>query len=282
MKSVFIFSDNQKDNISYYERDPAIVVLLNRDDLPYLKEQEFADFAAIYVLIGGEKRYIGQAAGQTIAQRLSQHFATQNKAWVESVLFFSRTDGKLSKADTDYLERRLIQDFQEKSDYHLTNSTVGNHSYIGKLQQAQSNQLYNTVFEIIDQIANIDLFGASTEARAETGRISDEFSLTYDNKTVVARSARRLFVEFVKSVFKNPRYQDEITGLVIDTEPTSVFLFGKKAPSRNLGEQIFDGIWLYTNFSRKDLHRKLTDLARKLGINIQLQWAVADKRIDKK
>ncbi|MHC3836088.1 GIY-YIG nuclease family protein, partial [Streptococcus thermophilus] len=66
-----------------------------------------------------------------------------------------------SKADTDYLEKRLIQDFTEKSDYQMMNSTIGNKSYIGKLPKAQLDQLYETVFEIIDDIANIDLFGVS-------------------------------------------------------------------------------------------------------------------------
>ncbi len=38
MKQIFIFSDTQKDNISYFEREPAILVSMSRSDLPYLKE----------------------------------------------------------------------------------------------------------------------------------------------------------------------------------------------------------------------------------------------------
>ena len=53
MKQIFIFSDSQKDNISYFEREPAMLVSMNRSDLPYLKEQDFASHTAIYVLIGG-------------------------------------------------------------------------------------------------------------------------------------------------------------------------------------------------------------------------------------
>lgn len=107
MKQIFIFSDTQKDNISYFEREPAILVSMSRSDLPYLKKQDFANYPAVYVLIGGNKRYVGQAAGQSISLRLSQHFLKEDKAWVKSVLFFVRADGKMSKADTDYLERRL-------------------------------------------------------------------------------------------------------------------------------------------------------------------------------
>ncbi|MFS9271942.1 hypothetical protein QM457_07525 [Streptococcus timonensis] len=82
MKQIFIFSDTQKDNISYFEREPAILVSMSRSDLPYLKEQDFANYQAVYVLIGGNKRYVGQAAGQSISLRLSQHFLKEDKAKV--------------------------------------------------------------------------------------------------------------------------------------------------------------------------------------------------------
>ena len=82
MKQIFIFSDTQKDNISYFEREPAILVSMSRSDLPYLKEQDFANYQAVYVLIGGNKRYVGQAAGQSISLQLSQHFLKEDKAKV--------------------------------------------------------------------------------------------------------------------------------------------------------------------------------------------------------
>lgn len=67
-------------------------------------------------MIGENKRYVGQVAGQGITQRLTQHFQNKDNDWVEFVLFFARADGKMSKAGTDYLERRLIKDFKKKSD----------------------------------------------------------------------------------------------------------------------------------------------------------------------
>lgn len=47
-------------------------------------------------------------------QKVTQHFQNKDNDWVEFVLFFARADGKMSKADTDYLERRLIKDFKKK------------------------------------------------------------------------------------------------------------------------------------------------------------------------
>lgn len=199
MKQIYIFSDKQKDSISYFESEPAILVSMKRSELPYLKTYDFSEFPAVYVLIGGNKRYVGQVAGQTIAQRLAQHFLKEDKAWVDAVLFFSRSDGKMSKSDTEYLERKLIHDFKTKSEYDLTNSTVGNSSYIDKLQKAKSNQLYDTVFEIIDEIANIDLFGSSEDVSAPSPTDSNTgmFEINYDGLKVKNNSARGLLVDFV-------------------------------------------------------------------------------------
>lgn len=55
---------------------------MSRSDLPYSKEQDFANYPAVYVLIGGNKRYVGQDAGQSISLRLSQHFLKEDKAKV--------------------------------------------------------------------------------------------------------------------------------------------------------------------------------------------------------
>lgn len=235
MKQIFIFSDTQKDNISYFEREPAILVSMSRSDLPYLKEQDFSNYPAVYVLIGGNKRYVGQAAGQSISLRLSQHFLKEDKAWVESVLFFTRADGKMSKAGTDYLEKRLIQDFQEKSDYEMMNSTAGNTSYIDKLQKAKSDQLYDTVFEIIDEIANIDLFGTSEDSETQIYEFSSsgQYEIEYDGKKISSKSARGLLVDFVSQLFADGNYNNQLQELIVDETPSFAMILGRKPSMYN-------------------------------------------------
>ena len=277
MKQIFIFSDTQKDNISYFEREPAILVSMSRSDLPYLKEQDFANYPAVYVLIGGNKRYVGQAAGQSISLRLSQHFLKEDKAWVESVLFFARADGKMSKADTDYLERRLIQDFQEKSDYELMNSTTGNSSYIDKLQKAQSDQLYDTVFEISDEIANIDLFGTSEDNETPTYEYSSsgQYEIEYDKKQLSSKSARGLLVDFVSQLFTDAKYNEQLQELIVDETPSFAMILGRK-PSMYNGRpnsaKVADGVWVYANFNKKNVRIKIEKLARQLGIPVKIKW----------
>lgn len=66
----------------------------------------------------------------------------------------------------------------------MMNSTTGNSSYIDKLQKAKSDQLYDTVFEIIDEIANIDLFGTSEGNETPTYEYSSsgQYEIEYDEK----------------------------------------------------------------------------------------------------
>lgn len=277
MKQIFIFSDTQKDNISYFEREPAILVSMSRSDLPYLKEQDFSNYPAVYVLIGGNKRYVGQAAGQSISLRLSQHFLKEDKACKESVLFFTRADGKMSKADTDYLEKRLIQDFQEKSDYEMMNSTAGNTSYIDKLQKAKSDQLYDTVFEIIDEIANIDLFGTSEDSETQIYEFSSsgQYEIEYDGKKISSKSARGLLVDFVSQLFADGNYNNQLQELIVDETPSFAMILGRK-PSMYNGRpnsaRVADGVWVYANSNKKNVRIKIDKLARQLGIPVKIKW----------
>ena len=164
--------------------------------------------------------------------RLTQHFQNKANDWVESVLFFGRADGKMSKADTDYLERRLIKDFSEKSSYELTNSTKGNKSYIDKLQKAKSDQLYNIAFEILNDVANIDLFGTEKE-ESNTYNEDHPFKLTFENKVITAKSARKLYTKFAEAVIENPSYEAIIKKIVVEGYPTYSLIFGSEIGNYN-------------------------------------------------
>lgn len=183
----------------------------------------------------------------------------------------------MSKADTDYLERKLIQDFKEKSDFDLTNSTAGNTSYIDKLQKAKSDQLYDTVFEIIDEIANIDLFGATEEVEDDTVPTitGDAFEVEYNGKKIASSSARGLFIDFVKDVVNDSEYENQIKEIIIDNAPTFGMILGRKVSTYNgrpNSAEVANGIWLYTNFSRKNMKKKIEKFAGQMGLKIKLKW----------
>lgn len=183
----------------------------------------------------------------------------------------------MSKADTDYLEKRLIQDFQEKSDYEMMNSTAGNTSYIDKLQKAKSDQLYDTVFEIIDEIANIDLFGTSEDSETQIYEFSSsgQYEIEYDGKKISSKSARGLLVDFVSQLFADGNYNNQLQELIVDETPSFAMILGRK-PSMYNGRpssaRVADGVWVYANFNKKNVRIKIDKLARQLGILVKIKW----------
>ncbi|MDP0229195.1 GIY-YIG nuclease family protein, partial [Glaesserella parasuis] len=77
-----------------------------------LKYLEEANKAGIYILLGENQRYVGQASNK-IYERLAAHHLDENKSWWNQIIFFGREDGHLDKSQTDYLEKRLIEAFKK-------------------------------------------------------------------------------------------------------------------------------------------------------------------------
>ncbi len=106
-----IVSDRSKDNITVYTKEPVFLAIADREDLKVLKDLEEANKAGIYILLGENQRYVGQASGK-IYDRLKQH--NEQKDWWNKIIFFGREDGRLDKSQTDYLEKKLIDEFKKR------------------------------------------------------------------------------------------------------------------------------------------------------------------------
>ena len=103
---IFINRESGNDNISIFYDEPTFVVIANKDDLPAIQLIEESQKPGIYILLGDNKRYVGQASN-SIFSRLQQH--NTNKPWWNKLIFFGREDGHLSKAQLDLLERLIIE-----------------------------------------------------------------------------------------------------------------------------------------------------------------------------
>lgn len=277
MKHIYLFTDNQKDNITYFKSEIAYLVTMNIDDMPYLKEQDFADYSGIYVLIGDNKRYIGQACSCSISKRLSTHIYGGKKDWIQSILFFCRTDGKMSKFEADYLEKKLIFDFFEKSEFDLDNSTSGNSSYIDSLQKAMSDSLYYHVLGIVEDIANIDLFGTNVmndQIGNEDKSLSTKFELEFNDLTFTHHTARGVFLPFMKYILNESKYSDVVRKNIVDDSPSVKYILGTKV-STYKGQpnsiKLEDQVWLYVNLSRKTVLYKINKLAEELNIKLNVK-----------
>ncbi|CAJ2230903.1 GIY-YIG nuclease family protein [Fructilactobacillus sanfranciscensis] len=128
---IFINRESGNDNISIFYDEPSFVVIANKDDLASIQLIDESKKLGIYILLGGDKRYIGQASN-AIFNRLQQHYI--NKPWWNKLIFFGREDGHLSKAQLDLLERKIIEKMK-RAEIELDNNTQGNQSYIDKLSQ---------------------------------------------------------------------------------------------------------------------------------------------------
>lgn len=102
------------------------------------------------------------------------------------------------------------------------------------MQKAKSDQLYNIAFEIIDEIANIDLFGViDDEKKANSYNENHPFKLMFGDTVLTAPSARRLFIGFAEAIVENKRYEQIAKGMVIKGCPTFSLLFGNELGSYN-------------------------------------------------
>ncbi|MCP1659762.1 GIY-YIG nuclease family protein [Neisseria perflava] len=131
-----IVSDRGRDNITVYTQEPAFFAIADREDMNALKRLEEANRAGIYILLGDNIRYVGQAS-RSVYDRLHTHVKAQDKTWWNKVIFFGREDGHLDKSQTDYLEKLLIEQFAQ-TDLTLDNANIGNTSYIEKTSKIKA------------------------------------------------------------------------------------------------------------------------------------------------
>ncbi|WP_270325350.1 hypothetical protein [Weissella cibaria] len=68
---IFINRESGNDNISIFYDEPSFVVIANKDDLASIQLIDESKKTGIYILLGDDKRYIGQASN-AIFSRLQQ------------------------------------------------------------------------------------------------------------------------------------------------------------------------------------------------------------------
>lgn len=68
---IFINRESGNDNISIFYDEPSFVVIANKDDLASIQLIDESKKTGIYILLGDDKRYIGQAPN-AIFSRLQQ------------------------------------------------------------------------------------------------------------------------------------------------------------------------------------------------------------------
>lgn len=265
-----IISDRAKDNITVYTKEPVFLAIADREDLKALKHLEEANKAGIYILLGENQRYVGQASGK-IYDRLITH--NENKDWWSKIIFFGREDGHLDKSQTDYFEKKLIEAFQ-KTDLTLNNATIGNTSFIEKTSKIKADNIWNIANEILDEVAHINIFEsyATEEEESQTTQIY----LELDKHKISGKSYRDNQKNFFLFLLKQPKYRALVEEFCLNGKPTPTHCIGSEPSLRPNGMKytthLERDIYLYSHLSTKERHRAIQNFVDETGLKVIFHW----------
>lgn len=272
---IFVNNEGLKsDTVTIFYSDNTFIVLSDRDDLNIVQSLDESKKPGIYVLMSGDKRYVGQASG-SIFDRLRKH--DLNKKWWNKVLFFGREDGRLSKAQLDYLEAKLIGLFKDK-EFEVDNMTGGNTSYIDKLSQINATSLLSQVEVTLKVAGNIDLYGPNTIRTKYEDIISDQ-TIVFDGNMFVVETARKLWIDVLAYVINKYGIESLVVHRAPNGIPTSANYIGIEdniSPHGNLLSKRLDEFdcVVYVNYSKQSILRKIQELGNLLKVNVDLSKIV--------
>jgi len=271
-KHIFIKQEGGNDHISIFDIDPFFIVTADREDLEKLHLLEEGDRPGIYILMSDKKRYVGQTS-DSVSKRLKKH--DLNKLWWNKVIFFGRGDGHLSKAHLDYLEAILITRF-EKSNYDLDNGTLGNTSFISKMDKIDADILLSTVMGTLDDIVNIDLFDSLSSNFEDNVIDMDKQFIMFDNHKFTGNSLRKILVNIVSYSIDNYDIE-KLADIMTSGKPSTAQFIGMEEKISNQGAKLTQHIadtpyYVYGNYSKDSLLKKIKILADLLNKNLSIDF----------
>lgn len=267
-----IVTDRGRDNITVYTKEPAFFAIADRSDFNALKNLEEANKAGIYILLGENRRYVGQASGK-IYDRIAKHI--NDKDWWNKIIFFGREDGHLDKSQTDYLEKFLINEFK-KTDLVLDNGTIGNSSYIDKTSKIKAQNVFDIVQEIMDEVAHINIFESEVEENISILEENKCYIELADGTKISGKSFRDNQRTFFNYLLKEPKYRGLVENYIKNGKPTLTHCVGTEPCYRPNGmaytTKLEEGIYVYTHSSTAQRRKSIQNFADSVGLAIKFHW----------
>lgn len=269
---IFVNQESTNDNISIFYDEPSFIVVANRTDLPKINLLEESRKPGIYILMNESKRYVGQASG-SIFSRIQQH--DLNKKWWNKVIFFGREDGHLNKAQLDFIEATLINNFIQ-SEFELDNNTNGNRSYIDKLSKISATSLLSRIDETLREVANISLFDKILGESIEKRSSGYEHNVVFMGKKFANKSARKILLEVIKEIITSG-YVNKLAPIISDSEPSTTKFLGTKTRVSANGTRLTNQIagtpyYLYVTFSTEAIQNKLEIISQLTNQKIDINF----------
>lgn len=280
------------DSVRVYTEDPSVLVISDREDLQVLKEIPEASRAGIYILMGEDNRYVGQASSSVWA-RINSH--NKNKDWWTRVLFFSRVDGHLDKSQLDYLESKLIRQFAAVG-FNVDNKDSGNSSYIGPYQRGQAENLLSTVEAILAKDIGLDIFSRKSRSRStpavpkaieatkplldDLSEISESFPTAASKEPVRLTLTSDLLGDFEGESWRQlyRKYFSQhwiVNRKLLEDDPRAKRLFIVTHEIEEDKVQRYNQIdavhSLYVNCSRAEIEKRLNQVSSTVGDSIKIE-----------
>ena len=271
-KIVKIVRTEATDDVSVYLEDPTFVVTANRTDLGTLDHLEWGNRPGIYILIGENKRYVGQASG-SVVNRLKSH--DKSKPWWEKVIFFGAISGGLDKAKLDYLEGLLIAQFNAAGTFEVVNSTNGNESFIDSFAKVEANRLLTDAQNILQDIVSVDLF--ESDGTDSTSSKSDGlYQVNIDGVPFEENSAANMIISVARFLLTDQSYSDLTASMIVGDKATQANPLGSEKNVTNGGVvttvEVEPGIFVYKNVNPSNAKRVINKLVAAAKATASFNW----------
>lgn len=269
--------ENGDDGITVLNKEPVVVVHCNREDLKALGNIDESKRPGIYILMGGSRRYVGQASASVFA-RVNTH--DKSKDFWNEIVFITREDGRIDKSQLDYMESKLISEFANLG-YDLDNANNGNTSFIEAHQRHKSNSLISESEELL-KIIGIDL-------KEKASRRSAKSVLAVSEETCISASVTPSLDELnlnpVVAKPKSVRIEDSAGNVVEDRHAKKAYAsyFRLLISNPETREDIFRNLkWGFDTHTEEKFYKKIKStikIEEGVYLHVHLSFADIQKRV---
>lgn len=172
------------------------------------------------------------------------------------------------------MESLIIKEFRQTS-FKVVNNTDGNSSWIDKTSKIQADKVWNIAQNILQEVANIDLFENPEPITVEEKTGDYVIHLSNGHK-IYGKNPSNNYLEFFKYLLGHNIYSSKVRERIVNGKASSKHLLGTEPrfdrKSKRLSTELEENIHLLTTLSTADKKRVLQRFADQIDLNITINW----------